>query len=164
MTQGQDDIRIFDCAFALLFFHLALQAQARPIMKATFVRLAAEGATAKQVADEAIIKWRELDNILSPIIGKRGMAALYKRALYLVRADYPWLASAHAGELSFGDFVSLQTALMKQTETVALTAGLALYESFYHLLFGLIGQSLTERLLQSFQDSSSSSYPQQDVQ
>lgn len=132
-------------------------------MKATFVRLAAQGATAKQVADEAVLKWRELDRLLSPIIGKRGMAALYKRALYLVRADYPWLARAHAGELAFGDFVSLHTALMKQTDAVALTAGLALYESFYLLLFGLIGQSLTERLLRSFQNPPSDSYAQQDV-
>lgn len=132
-------------------------------MKATFVRLATEGATAKQIADEVVLKWRELDGILSPIIGRRGMAALYKRALYLVRTDYSWLASAHAGELSFGDFVSLQTALMKQTDEVALAASLALYDSFYHLLFGLIGQSLTERLLRSFQDPPSDSYAQQDV-
>ena len=132
-------------------------------MKATFVRLAAEGATAKQVADEAVLKWRELDSLLSPIIGKRGMAALYKRALYLIRADYPWLASAHAGEHSFGEFISLQTALMKQTDAVALAAGLALYESFYLLLFSFIGPTLTERLLRSFHNPPSDSYAQQDV-
>ncbi len=132
-------------------------------MKATFVKLATEGASAQQVADEAILQWRELDNVLSPIIGKRGVTALYKRALYLIRADYPWLAAAHAGELAFGDFVSLHTALMKQTDAAAVAASLALYDSFYHLLFGLIGQSLTERLLRSFQNPPSDAYVQQDV-
>lgn len=121
-------------------------------MKATFVRLAAEGATAKQVADEAVLKWRELDSALSPIIGKRGVTALYKRALHLIRADYPWLVAAHAGEFLFGDFVSLHTALTRQGGAVAASANLALYDSFYHLLISLIGLSLTERLLQSVQD------------
>lgn len=110
--------------------------------------------SSSQIADMAVKKWRELDAVLSPIIGQHGVAALYKRALYLIRNEYAWLASAHEGELVFGDFISLKIALTKQTSTEANAANLALYQSFYKTLVSLIGESLSDRLLFSMLDNS----------
>ena len=45
--------------------------------EATFARLAAEGVDAGRVAEQAVATWRELDATLSPIIGQRGVDALY---------------------------------------------------------------------------------------
>lgn len=131
-------------------------------MEATFVRLSAEGLSSAQLADEAVARWRELDSILSPIIGQRGVAALYKRALYLIRGEYPALIASHADDLPFGDFAPLRDFLTQQTSAEASVINLALYKSFYSILTGLIGVSLTERLLQTTTDNPSSGPAVQD--
>ena len=122
-------------------------------MQAVLVSLAAAGASSGQIAETAVIKWRELNTVLSPIIGPHGVAALYKRALHLIRDDYPWLVSAHDDELAFGDFISLKTALIKRTSAEASAANLSLYQSFHTTLISLIGESLTGRLLSSISDN-----------
>jgi hypothetical protein len=112
-------------------------------------QLVAEGAVAARIADKTVSMWHDIDAVLSPIIGQRGVAALYKRSLYLVRADYPWLAVVHEGALKPDEFAALQTALLQQTSSNAATASGALLQTFFDLLTNLIGKSLTERLLRS---------------
>jgi hypothetical protein len=132
------------------FFVMRIEAQS---MQAALVSLAAAGANSGQIAETAVKKWRELDAVLSPIVGQHGVAALYKRALHLIRDDYPWLVAAHDGERVFGDFVSLKTALTRRTSAEASAANLALYECFHKTLVSLIGESLTDRLLKSILDN-----------
>ena len=50
---------------------------------------------------------------MSPIIGERGFAAMYKRCLHLIRVDYPWLAAVHEAAPAAYDFTALQTARTK---------------------------------------------------
>lgn len=101
------------------------------------------------IADAAVAVWTVIDGALSPVIGARGNAALYKRSLHLARAQYPWLAAAYEGAVQPGDYGALRAALAQQTATQASQAHEELLRIFHDLLADLIGRSLTERLLQA---------------
>lgn len=106
-----------------------------------------EGASAGQVADTVGAIWLEIDDALHPIIGRRGMAALYNRSLSLTAAAHPWLAAGYEGTLSAVDTAALKSALASQTAAEARAGGSALFQSFHGLLTSLVGASLTDRLL-----------------
>lgn len=122
----------------------------------TLAHLAAEGAGVPRIAETALMTWRQIDVTLSPILGQRGVAALYKRSLYLTRTDHPWLAEVYEGALPLGEFTSLHTAMSQQTSIVAADGNDALLKTFCDLLADLIGGTLTERLLRSVWDKLSS--------
>ena len=124
--------------------------------------LAAGGADARKIADAAIAAWTAIDGALAPIVGPRGIAALYRRSVHLAVADHPWLAVAYEGALQPGDFNSLRAALSQQTAQNAAAAHDAMLKTFQDLLDNLIGRSLTQRLLQSVQDQPSSGDAVQD--
>jgi hypothetical protein len=109
----------------------------------------AEGADPQDIADAAVAVWTAIDGALSPVIGARGNAALYKRSLHLARAQHPWLAAAYVGAVQPGDYSALRAALAQQTATNALQGHEALLTTFHDLLADLIGRSLTRRLLQA---------------
>ncbi|MDF2466021.1 MAG: hypothetical protein K0Q43_4256 [Ramlibacter sp.] len=108
-----------------------------------------DGAGAQGIADAAVAVWAAIDGALSPVIGTRGNAALYKRTLHLARAQFPWLAAAYEGAVQPGDYSALRAALAQQTATDASQAHDALLRIFNDLLADLIGRSLTKRLLQA---------------
>lgn len=129
---------------------------------ANIAQLAAHGANVGQIADTAVATWRSIDAVLSPIIGQRGVAALYKRSLYLSRGAHPWLAVAAEDVLQPDGFATLHTALAKQTSVNAAAANGALLTTFSDLLTSLIGAALTERLLQSVWSHPSSGHAVQE--
>lgn len=141
---------------------MSMQSGARDI-RASTAQLMARGADAGQIADTAVSTWLGVSAALSPIIGERGVAALYKRSLYLSRTGYPWLAAAHEGELPSELYACLREALAQQTSSSAAAANDALLQTFYALLSDLIGGSLTERLLRSVWDNPSSGDAVQDT-
>jgi hypothetical protein len=121
-------------------------------MQATFAQLIAQNADAGQIAEKAVSVWRAVDAALSPIMGRRAVAALYKRSVALLRADYPWLEGREAGGLGHrqsDDFDLLRITLSQQTGSNAMAAHWALLRTFRDLLIRLLGESLTERLLGS---------------
>ena len=107
------------------------------------------------VAQSALATWRHIDEALSPIIGMRGVAGLYKRSLSLTRGAHPALTAVFEGLFAPGDYSTLQQALAQQSAPDAIAAGAALLETFNDLLIKLIGRSLTERLLPSLLDNPS---------
>ena len=109
----------------------------------------ADGADPRGIADAAVAVWTAIDGALSPVIGARGNAALYKRSLHLARAQHPWLAAAYDGAVQPGDYSALRAALAQQAATDASQAQDALLRIFHDLLADLIGRSLTKRLLQA---------------
>lgn len=109
----------------------------------------AEVSDAAQIADLSVSTWRAVDAALSPVIGQRGVAALYKRSLYLTRADHPCLSAVYEGELGPGEFAGLHTALSAQSNADAAAANGALLQAFHDLLANLIGALLTRQLLRS---------------
>lgn len=125
-------------------------------MRATLAQIALDGADAEHIANAARSIWRGVDAALSPIIGQRGVAALYKRSLYLTRGDYHCLAAVYDDASKRDEFVALQAALAKQTSSDAAAANDALVQTFCKLLTTLIGASLTERLLQPVWDNHTS--------
>jgi hypothetical protein len=118
-------------------------------IQATIADLAAISADSERIAEVAASIWREIYAVLSPVIGPGGVAALYQRALYVTRADYPCLAAVQEDALHPGEFAALQLVLSQQSSAhIAATNG-ALLQAFCDLLGNLIGVSLTERLLRS---------------
>jgi len=124
-------------------------------MESTFAQLVAQGADAGQIAARAASTWRAVEAALSPVIGQRAVAALYKRCLALLRADYPWLTAFEAAPRG-DDFALLQIALSQQTSSTALAAHQALLRTFHDLLTNFLGAPLTERLLRSVYETFSS--------
>lgn len=120
-----------------------------PHTQAILVPLAAAGSDASQVAEAAVQTWRAVDAALSPIIGQRGVAALYKRSLVLACTQYPWLAAVHEDTRPPGDYAPLHAALARQPGPAAAAAHAALLQTYRDILGRLIGASLTERLLRS---------------
>jgi len=119
-------------------------------------------ADAAQIADEIVTMCQEINDALSPIIGRRGVDALHKRSLHLAALAYPWLAMARDGTQEFMDPAKLKSILAAQSSAGAAAGGGALLQTFQDLLASLVGPSLTERLLHPVWNSSSDSPPVQD--
>lgn len=116
-----------------------------------------ESADNVEISNAIILTWQQIELALAPIIGRRGVNALFKRAIQLTSQTYPWLTDTH---LSL-NFAALKSALDQQNSCTAKAAGDALLKTFYELLTVLIGASLTERLLLSIATTSfSSAFPQ----
>lgn len=107
------------------------------------------GASAIQIADAVVQLWGQIDAVLVPIVGSRGVAALYKRSLYNAARTHGWLPSSPAELASSADLPALQSAFAGQSSAEAARAGGAVLQNFHALLSDLIGPSLTERLLRS---------------
>ena len=84
--------------------------------------LAADEEPARLVAEAAAAEWRRVDAVLSAIVGHGGVAALFRRSLFLVRATCPWLPGEHAGALDPVEFSELQAALAQQPAADAAAA------------------------------------------
>jgi hypothetical protein len=140
-----------------------MQPQRRPIQP-TLAQLIAKGATVEQIAAKAASTWRDIESALSPIIGQRATAALYKRSVSTICEDYPWMSVVGQSELQQDDFNVFQTTLSQQTSTNAAAAHTALLQAFLDLLTRLIGKALTERLLESIFETSSSADIVQETQ
>lgn len=85
--------------------------------------------------------------MLAPIIGHRGVAALFGRSLHLARPDHPWLTASHETLAEPMDFAALQSILSQQSSAKVVAANGALLQKFVEQLNHLIGGSLTARLL-----------------
>lgn len=105
----------------------------------------ANDANKVQVIDTIVLRWQDIEIGLRPIIGQRGVVALYKRSLQLTSNTYPWLIHAHQGM----NFAILKSAFEQQSKIDIIAAGEALLHTFCELLTTLVGSSLTERLLRS---------------
>lgn len=116
---------------------------------AWLLRAAGAGASAEQVASSIVATYQDIDGALTPIIGPRGVAALYHRSVHLARQTQPLLASVPTGVPSAMDLSPLKLLLIRQTPAAAAALGGLLLHIFLELLSALIGTSLTQRLLHS---------------
>ena len=99
------------------------------------------------VADTMVWAWRDIAEVLVPLVGQLGVAALFNRSLHLTHKTFPWLAVPPAGIEAAIDLDALHALLNLQGAVSATAGGEALLRNFRDLLATLIGQSLTERLL-----------------
>lgn len=101
------------------------------------------------VAANAATTWRAIAAALRPILGGRGVDALYWRSLHLAAAAEPWLAEGIDSTEAAMDLDALATALAGQPPDRAEAGCRAVLEQFTQLLVSLVGASLTARLLAS---------------
>lgn len=111
----------------------------------------------------AVAMWRGVDAALAPIIGRRGVSALFHRSLNLAAQRHAWLAEVSANTQESPDLAGLGSALARQTRRDAAAAASALFEAFHGLLASLIGPSLTGRLLRTSWVHFSTEPPVQDT-
>ena len=128
-------------------------------LRAAFERRVANGPG---VAEATLGLWGEFSARLIPLIGARGVEALYGRSLHLSGTRFPWLAPGKEEEA--GTFLTgLRRRLDAQDPVAAAEASLCLLETFTDLLASLIGGPLTLRLLSPVWASAPSASEQEPV-
>jgi hypothetical protein len=106
-----------------------------------------------RLADEAVAMWQRIDAALSPIVGRLGVAVLYRRCLRTTAANDIWLSAAIGPSSSLDQSVSpdellaLHSTLAAHAFADAARVQERLLHAFRDLLSGLIGSSLTEGLI-----------------
>jgi hypothetical protein len=100
-------------------------------------------AAAAALRDE----WLRLGERLSPVIGVRGMQALYARTLHLGGDAFPWLRELPAGALATMDVDLLVAAVAARDADEATNVSKALLARFRELLASLVGAALTDQLI-----------------
>lgn len=121
-------------------------------------QLTVDTMDATRIGDAAASTWRRIDDALWPIIGRAGVAALFKRSLYLARAKHPCFAVMYDATATPNEFALLRETLAQQPRAEAAAAHDGLLAIFLDLLSNLIGESLTRRLLRSVWAQPSSGY------
>lgn len=108
-----------------------------------------EGASASQIAETVVSTWQRISDALAPVIGQRGVAALYKRSIHLTIPGNPWIAACTGSMPDTMDLSVLRTVLARQAGVEAASGGGALLAALRELVGTLIGPKLTEQLLAS---------------
>jgi hypothetical protein len=121
-------------------------------------------ADSAQIADAMVAIWHEIGQALGPIVGPRGVAALYRRSLNLTATRHAWIGPAALPQEAEMDLGELKTILIAQSGAEAHAGGMALLQTFHQLLSSLVGPLLTERLLRTVWADSSSGPSAQDSQ
>ncbi len=109
-------------------------------------RMRAE-SDAVRASDVLVFLWTEIDAALSPVVGKRGVAALYSRSVHIAARRDPWLAALYDASPNPMDLDALKAAFVQRYDDGAPRAAAALMQAFSDLLANLVGPSLTDRLL-----------------
>ena len=109
--------------------------------------VAPQATAAEVVADSVVNTWQDIQSALSPIIGVRGVTALYERSLLLAAASMPWLASVPRGSPTEMDLAALRAGLLERGLPEAAQVGNAVFLACQGLLAGLLGANLADRLL-----------------
>jgi hypothetical protein len=121
-------------------------------IQSSLSKCASAGWDTVSLTTKVVSVWRDIDAALAPIIGHRGVAALFGRSVHLIRADHPWLTAPHESTTDRIDLAALQSTLSQQTSDTVVAINGALLRKFLELLSNLIGVSLTERLLRPVVD------------
>lgn len=117
-------------------------------------QLAAEAARADRIAAVAAERMHAIHQALAPIIGERGVSALYRRSLLLAARSTSWEGFAQGPAEAGDDYSALQSAIGQQSDALALDIAQALFSHLYTVLVSLIGAALTQRLLHPMFDPS----------
>lgn len=98
---------------------------------------------------ELLQPWRRIAQHLCPLIGESGFCALFGRAVHVIGPDHAWLAPQQPCRAPEQLFASLEDRMALVDATRAAAANEALLQTFTQLLAALIGERLTQRLLES---------------
>ena len=109
-------------------------------------------ADAAQIAAAMVSTWQDIAAALDPVLGQRGVAAIYRRSILLSAQKHPWLRGVDEDVQTAMNLESLKSTLEQRTASDAVVGVSAFLQTFHDLLAGLIGDSLTGRLLRSVWD------------
>ncbi|PTN36323.1 hypothetical protein C6366_09655 [Desulfonatronum sp. SC1] len=104
-------------------------------------------ANAGAIAEATLKTWHQVSARLSPVIGERGVDALWGRSLYLTSAAYPWLSNVWDNVDSATMLSGLKACIASRDPDAASGASHTLLANFVILLSNMIGEALVERLL-----------------
>lgn len=116
-------------------------------IRRTLMHYAGDALEASVVAEATLCILQQIAAQLTPVIGPRGIDALFRHSLHLTRTFLPWLAQSEVSEDSTVLLASLKAGLADLEPKAAIEASHALLMTFTKLLTSLIGKSLTNRLL-----------------
>ena len=102
---------------------------------------------ARTIAEATLSTWHQVSVRLTPVIGVRGVEALFSRSLYLTALTFPWLVLAGEQEDNTVLLAIFRARLESQEPAVVTEASYVLLVTFTELLETLIGESLTDRLV-----------------
>lgn len=102
---------------------------------------------ANAMAEASISTWHKVIAQLTPVIGTRGVDVLFSRSLHITSITFPWIINSGDHGDSSIMLVSIKARLAGHDVDVATEASHKLLLTFTELLTSLIGESLTERLL-----------------
>jgi hypothetical protein len=136
-----------------------------PVRRSAAALITSVGADldATRVADSVVSVLRGIEDALTPIIGVRGVAALYARTLFLVSQDFTWLSITPPSVNDPMDLQLLHARVAVQSPADSVASSRAIIDTFHGLLDSMIGSALTERLLRAVLDSPSSGDAAQDA-
>ena len=97
----------------------------------------------------AIGLWNQMADQIIAIVGEAGFDSLFARSLFLTQSTFPWLSVGAASRPSDHRFADLQASLDGTTPELASEANRRLLIIFTDILASLIGEPLTERILNS---------------
>ena len=106
-------------------------------------------ADAAQIAAAMVSTWQDIAAALDPVVGQEGVAAIYRRSILLSAKKHPWLRGVDEDVQTAMNLESLKSTLEQRTASDAVVGVSAFLQTFHDLLAGLIGDSLTGRLLHS---------------
>lgn len=99
------------------------------------------------IAQATVDIWHQMAAQLAPVIGARGVEVIFSRALHQISSAFPWLAIAgDQGDIA-ARLATLKAHFAGQDTATAAHGSSALLWTVTELLATLIGESLTERLL-----------------
>jgi len=110
--------------------------------------LAGEAPDSNAIAEATLCTWGHVADRLVPVIGRRGIDALFNRSLHVTCNTFPWLAFDVDEVNGAAQLAGLRMRLAGRDPEAAAEASYVLLVTFTVLLATLIGESLTERLLE----------------
>jgi len=127
----------------------------REAIRRTLLHRAEGFSDASAVAKTIAGTWLQMADLLAPVIGAQGVDVLFRRSLHLANSAFHCLVDPGEQEDDANQLAILQARLASQSKDDAAEAGYNLLVTFTELLASLIGESLTERILQPAWESPS---------
>ncbi len=133
----------------------------RALVLTLLARRTGPDAGAEAIATAAGAVYGDLAQVLEPVIGHVGVAAMTDRALHLSTGAYAWLPSRETGAAD-PRFTQVIEALKRQEPVLATEAAATVLAAILGLLATFIGEPLTARLVrQAWPDVPSSADTQE---
>jgi len=108
------------------------------------------------------VLWDKLAAAIILLIGEAGFYSLYSRSLFLTQSKFPWLDFDNSAGQANPCFENLKASLQQQPEAIAIEANRQLLITLTDILASLIGDSLTNNVLNSAWDISAEVEPNGD--